>query len=107
MSQDISRTKSIVKSSAKTKFLFSSVTITAVILFLASTIRHLLLQSNAYDLGIFDQGIYLISQGKPAISSIFRDIHIFGDHAAWIHYLIAIFYKIIPSVYWLFLIQAL
>jgi uncharacterized membrane protein len=76
------------------------------ILFFASSFRHLLYQSTAWDLGIFDQAIYLISQGKPPFSS-FLDTHILGDHAALIFYPLALFYKIYPTVYWLLLIQAI
>ncbi|ARV63215.1 hypothetical protein BZZ01_24725 [Nostocales cyanobacterium HT-58-2] len=79
--------------------------LSAVILFGCSILRHELFQSNAYDLGIFDQAIYLISQGQSPISS-FLDFHILGDHAAWIFYFLALFYKIYPSVYWLFAVQA-
>lgn len=80
--------------------------ISALILFSSSSLRHFLFQSNAFDLGIFDQCIYLISQGIKPISS-FIGYHILGDHAAWIHYILAIPYKIYPSVYWLFLVQSL
>ena len=79
--------------------------VSAFILFACSSLRHELFQSNAYDLGIFDQAIYLISQGQSPISS-FLGFHILGDHAAWIFYLLALFYKIYPSVYWLFAVQA-
>jgi uncharacterized membrane protein len=77
----------------------------AIILLLASTVRHKLFQSTAFDLGIFDQGIYLISQGKPPISS-YMGFHILGDHAALMHYLLAVLYKIYPTVYWLFIVQS-
>ncbi|OKH60524.1 DUF2079 domain-containing protein [Scytonema sp. HK-05] len=79
--------------------------VSAFILFGCSSLRHELFQSNAYDLGIFDQAIYLISQGQSPISS-FLGFHILGDHAAWIFYVLALFYKIHPSVYWLFAVQA-
>jgi uncharacterized membrane protein len=79
--------------------------ISAVILFVASGLRHELLNSGAWDLGIFDQGVYLISQGKPPICS-FLGFHILADHAAWILYPIALLYKIYPSVYWLFAVQS-
>jgi len=79
---------------------------TALILFICSSARHLLLQSTAFDLGIYDQAIWLISQGQVPISS-FLGIHILGDHAAWIFYWIALLYKIYPSVYWLFGLQAI
>lgn len=80
--------------------------ISAIILFGCSTARHILFQSSAYDLGIFDQAVYLISQGQPPISS-FLGFHILGDHAAFIFYPLALLYKIYPSVYWLFAVQAI
>jgi len=80
--------------------------ISTIILLITSIIRHLLFQSNALDLGWFDQAIYLISRGENPIVS-FQDFHILGDHAAFILYPIALFYKLYPSVYWLFLIQAI
>jgi len=86
--------------------LIGMVGVAALILFVCSSVRHALFQSTAFDLGIFDNAIYLISQGKEPIVS-FRGLHILGDHAAWILYLIAIPYKIYPSVYWLFAIQGL
>jgi uncharacterized membrane protein len=82
------------------------ISISALILFFCSSLRHFLFQSTAWDLGIFDQAIYLISRGKAPISS-FLDFHILGDHAALIFYLLAWFYKIYPDVSWLLAIQAL
>ncbi len=78
----------------------------AAILFLASSIRHVLFQSAAFDLGYFDQAIYLISRGQPPIVS-FWGFHFLGGHADWILYLLAPLYKLYPSVFWLFAIQAL
>ncbi len=77
----------------------------ALILFVCSSVRHALFQSSAFDLGIFDQAVYLISQGQPPISSLIN-LHILGDHAAWIFYLLALLYKIYPDVHWLFAVQA-
>lgn len=71
-----------------------------------SVVRHHLFQSGGYDLGIFDQSIYLISRGEVPFSTI-RGIHILGDHAAFILYPISFLYRIVPSVYWLFGIQSL
>jgi len=92
------------------KFLYSQTyqlcIIAFLILFISSSIRHELFQSTTYDLGIVDNILYLISHGKEPISPLLK-YHIMGDHAAWIFYLLAIPYKIFPSVYWLFLIQAL
>lgn len=80
--------------------------ISTLILFTCSSLRHILFQSTAFDLGIFDQAVYLISQGQTPISS-YMGYHILGDHAALIWYPLALLYKIYPSVYWLFAVQAL
>lgn len=77
-----------------------------VILFVSSSVRHLLFQSNAWDLGIFDQPLYLLSRGLPPVSTIVN-VHILGDHAAWIFYPLSLLYRIYPSVYWLFAVQAI
>jgi uncharacterized membrane protein len=80
--------------------------ISSLILFAASSIRHALFQSTALDLAVFDQWVYLASQGLPPISSFFG-FHLLGDHAAFILYAIALLYKIYPDVHWLFAIQAI
>ncbi|MDX2100829.1 MAG: DUF2079 domain-containing protein [Leptolyngbyaceae cyanobacterium bins.59] len=82
------------------------VTISTLILFFCSSLRHALFQSGAYDLGWFDQAVYLISRGQPPIVS-FSGFHILGDHAAFIFYPLAILYWIYPNVHWLFAVQAL
>ena len=82
------------------------ISISSIILFIASSVRHALFQSTAFDLGIFDNGVYLISQGKTPYVT-FRELNILGDHAAWILYPIALLYKIYPNVHWLFAVQAI
>ncbi len=82
------------------------IAIASILLFFCSSLRHALFQSTAFELGIYDQVAYLISQGQPPISS-FLEIHHMGNHAAWAMYLVALFYKISPSVHWLFFIQAI
>ena len=82
------------------------IAIASMIFFFCSSLRHALFQSTAFELGIYDQIVYLISQGKPPISS-FLEIHHMGNHAAWVMYIIALFYRIYPSVHWLLFIQAI
>lgn len=82
------------------------VAINSLIFFVCSSIRHGLFQSTALDLGYFDQAVYLVSQGITPIVS-FWGYHFMGGHADWILYLVAALYKIYPSVYWLFAIQAI
>ena len=71
-----------------------------------SALRHGLLQSNAYDLGLFDQWVWLISQGLPPISSM-EHVHVLADHGAWLLYGAGALYKLLPSVQWLLAGQAL
>ncbi|OCQ95320.1 hypothetical protein BCD67_02440 [Oscillatoriales cyanobacterium USR001] len=79
---------------------------TAIIFMICSSIRHYLFQSTAFEMGIYDQVAYLISQGETPFSS-FLGIHHLGNHAALAMYPLALLYKIYPSVYWLLLIQAI
>ena len=49
-----------------------------------------------FDLGIFDQAVWLISQGKtPFVTA--RGVHILGDHFSVVLYLIAPIYRLFPS----------
>ena len=80
--------------------------IATIILFFCSSLRHALFQSTAFDLGIFDNAVYLISQGQEPIVS-FRGLHILGDHAAGILYPLALLYVVVPDVHWLFAVQGL
>ncbi|NJO39468.1 MAG: DUF2079 domain-containing protein [Cyanobacteria bacterium RU_5_0] len=79
---------------------------TALFLFMCSSVRHLLIHSTGFDLGIYDQVVYLMSQGLPPISS-YLGFHHMGNHAAWSVYFLAILYKLYPSPYWLLAIQAI
>ncbi|HAX78676.1 MAG TPA: hypothetical protein DCY88_23295 [Cyanobacteria bacterium UBA11372] len=78
----------------------------APIFFASSSIRHALFQSSAWDLAIFDQAVYLISQNQSPFSSL-MGFHILGDHAAFVLYPLALLYKIYPDVHWLLAVQAL
>lgn len=82
------------------------IAVSAIVLFVGSSVRHALFRSSAFDLGWFDQAVYLISQGQPPIVS-FAGFHILGDHAAWIFYPLALLYRIYPTVHWLFAVQAI
>ena len=90
----------------ESKAIIWMVAIAALILFLCSSLKHGLFQSTAWDLGIFDQAVYLIAQGEAPISS-FTEFHILGDHAAFILYPIALLYKVFADVHWLLAIQSI
>ena len=91
---------------AGSRSLYGMIAVSAVILFVCSSLRHSLFQSTAYDLGYFDQLAYLLSQGLPPVIS-FWGYHFLGGHADWIMVFVAIPYKIYPSVFWLLGIQAI
>ena len=91
--------------SLKSHPVFLMIGVTTIVLFTASSARHALFQSTAFDLAIFDQAIYLISQNQTPFSSLMA-INIWGDHAAFIFYPLALLYKIYPDVHWLLLVQA-
>tara|TARA_Y100001968_G_C19450284_1_gene768044 strand:- start:329 stop:1738 length:1410 start_codon:yes stop_codon:yes gene_type:complete len=86
------------------RLILSSILI-SLLFFSFSYSRHLLFQSN-YDLLLFDQWIWLISQGLEPISSI-TSWHVISDHAAWMLYIFAPLYKIVSTVNWLFITQAI
>ncbi len=86
------------------KFFLISLII-ALFFWACAATRHALLQSNAYDLGLFDQWIWLVSRGFPPYSSM-EGVHILADHGAWLLYLAAIPYYFYPTVHWLFFTQA-
>ena len=50
----------------------------------------------AYDLGIFDQALWLISQGQTPFVTV-RGLHLLADHFSLILYLLAPIYALFPS----------
>ena len=77
----------------------------ALLFWVCAAARHALLQSNAYDLGLFDQWIWLLSRGLPPISSM-EGVHVLADHGAWMLVGAALPYRLIGSVQWLLASQA-
>lgn len=71
-----------------------------------AALRHHLLQTGGFDLGIYDQVAWQMSQGLEPRSTLI-DLHHMGNHGAWMFYAIAPLYWLAPSVHWLFLTQAL
>jgi uncharacterized membrane protein len=80
--------------------------VSTLIYFACSSLRHALFHSGAFDLGIYDQVVYLIAQGQSPISSILGFHHL-GNHAAWAVYPLGLLYKISPNVHWLLAVQAI
>lgn len=72
-----------------------------------AALRHALLQSNSFDLGLFDQWVWLISRGLAPVSSQSADLHLLADHGAWLLYGLAPLYALLPTLQWLLALQAL
>ena len=77
-----------------------------IILFLLATIRHHLLYSNAYDLGIFEQYLWMASKGIFAPGTI-HEMHIFADHGAFALLPMSLLYSIWSSPLCLLAMQSL
>ncbi len=86
-------------------FLWISFTLTTAILGAISGLQLWLFGAGA-DLGFFEQLLFLQGQGLPPISTLYKGIHLVGDHFSLILYPIAVLYKIYPNIYWLLLIQS-
>src|ERR1700733_6450124 len=79
---------------------------TAITMFACDCLRHHLMRSGAWDLGFFDQAVYLISRGEAPYSSMLK-VHVIADHASVILYPLALFYLIWPNVHMLLIVQAI
>jgi uncharacterized membrane protein len=66
--------------------------------------RFNLFGAQAFDLGIFQQGIWLLANGFYPFVTI-RGWHIFADHFSPILFAFVPFYKFFPHPFWLFLGQ--
>ena len=71
-----------------------------------AALRHGLLRSNAFDLGIYDQVAWQIAQGLDPRSTLLGLSHM-GNHGAWAFYAMGLLYRIRPSVQWLLMLQSL
>lgn len=79
----------------------------AAVFWALASLRHGLLQSNSFDLGLFDQWAWLLSRGLEPVSSQSRDLHLLNDHGAWMFYALAPLYRLVASVQWLLALQAI
>ena len=78
------------------KKLFLITTCSSLAFFVLAVLRHYLLQSNAYDLGLFDQWIWLTSKNIPSYSSM-TGLHMFADHGAWTLYILSLIHISEPT----------
>ncbi len=76
------------------------------LLFLFASAKHFLLGSSAWDLGIFEQFSWLISNGYLFHESSLRGIQPLQDHFSLLLFPIALIYKYIPSPYTLLFLQS-
>ncbi len=77
-----------------------------LVLLAISLRRFLLLGAQAFDLGIFQQGVWLLANGYSPFITI-RGWHLFADHFSPILYAFVPFYRLWAHPFWLFLVQTL
>jgi uncharacterized membrane protein len=73
---------------------------------LFALIKHLRFETNAFDLGYYDQVVWLASKGRPLISSLIQS-HTWTDHVSPTIFLLTPFYWIFPSPLVLLFAQAI
>ncbi|GBC98324.1 hypothetical protein HRbin17_00826 [bacterium HR17] len=78
----------------------------SVCLLILQILRFNRLGASAFDLGIFQQAVWLMSQGKTPFVTV-RGMHILGDHFTPILYLLAVPYRFWAHPFWLFLAQTI
>lgn len=71
-----------------------------------AALRHALLRSNAFDLGIYDQVAWQFAHGLEPRSTLLG-LHHMGNHAAWAFAPVGLLYRIHASVQWLLMLQSL
>ncbi|HEY3375457.1 MAG TPA: DUF2079 domain-containing protein [Candidatus Aquicultor sp.] len=71
-----------------------------------TVINHQNFGSFGFDLGIFDQGVWLLSQGAAPFITV-RGLHLFGDHLSLILLLIAPLYKVWADARLLLILQTI
>jgi uncharacterized membrane protein len=87
------------------RLVIAMIALATMALLACSSARHLLLRSGAFDLGFFDQTVYLISKGQAPISSL-HGFHVLADHASVILYPLALLYLVWPDPHMLLGAQA-
>lgn len=70
-----------------------------------SIAKHTLFHTNIYDLGQYNQALWLISRGLYPYSTA-QGVHILGNHAAFLLYPLALLYWITPDVRALLVLQS-
>jgi uncharacterized membrane protein len=80
---------------------FTWIVVWAFVMLLISLRRFNLFGAQAFDLGIFQQGVWLLANGFYPFVTI-RGWHIFADHFSPILFVFVPFYKFFPHPFWLF-----
>jgi len=88
----------------KQVFLLAWTIVWASVMLLISIRRFNLFGAQAFDLGIFQQGVWLLANGYTPFVTV-RGWHLFVDHFSPILFVFVPFYKFSPHPFWLFLGQ--
>lgn len=91
-------------SRASVTLLFLTILAYSLIVGYLAVFRHQRFGSYAYDLGIYDQALWLISKGYTPYSTV-RGLHLLGDHFTPILYPLALLYRLPFSTNLLLILQ--
>ncbi len=94
------------KKSVQISLLFLMISIYAIVLSIISINNYNRFWYSAFDLGIFDQGIWLLSKGYNAFVTV-RGFHIFGDHIQFIITFLAPLYWVWDDTRVLLIVQSI
>ena len=87
-------------------FVLSAISFIFITIFtLKGILLHEIFGTSAYDMGLFDQTLWLTSQFEPIFNTV-RGLHAHGDHFKPIQLIFVPLYKIYPSIYWALFLQS-
>lgn len=89
----------------ETKIIMAAVAAYFIIFAALSILKHESFNSTAFDLGIFDQNIWMFSIGENSINTV-NGFYPFADHIQPILYAVALLYKLAASPLLLLILQA-
>src|SRR3990167_3112960 len=97
----------IIESVRKNKFLYTSILIYCLIVGTVSVLRHYQFQTQAWDMGIFEQTMWNTVNGRVMQNSLEEIPNHLGVHMSPFLFLLIPFYVFFQSPYFLIIIQTL
>ncbi len=93
-----------MKITSATRITIALISAFFIIFSVLAVLKHQAFNSTAFDLGIFDQNVWMFSKGQNFVNSI-NGFYPFADHIQPVLYLIAVLYKFVATPVLLLLLQ--